>query len=155
MSEWSDSVFEDVARRDALRRGAQRSPLVVVADDEAPFRMQVAEALADVGFDVAEAGDAGEVMALLAANPAVRVVVTDIRMQASDGLALSHRIYRRWPSIGIVLISGVFEPSEGARPQGSRFLVKPCRIARIVESVRDLMGRDGGHRDPFARGQPA
>ena len=122
----------------AAAAGASK-PLVLVAEDEQILRMEIGEALAEAGFDVIEVNDAIDAMREVNQHDDIRALVTDIRMSASDGLALAHKVYRRNPAIGIVLISGVLEPSEGARPVGSRFLLKPCRIARIVEAVNEVM----------------
>jgi DNA-binding NtrC family response regulator len=142
MTDWLRRALED--RADATlsdRHGDARGPVVVVAEDEQILRMQIAEALADAGCHVVEAWDASDAMALIRSRDDVRVLVTDIRMSSTDGLALAHRVHRRWPHIGIVLVSGVLEPSEAARPEGSCFLLKPCRISKIVGSVLDLIER--------------
>jgi DNA-binding NtrC family response regulator len=101
--------------------------------------MVIGEALAAAGFEVVVVNDAIDAMREVKGRDDICAVVTDIRMSASDGLALAHKVHRDKPGIGIVLISGVFEPSEGARPAGSRFLLKPCRVARIVEAVGDVL----------------
>jgi two-component system, response regulator PdtaR len=141
MNEWlRHTLMQAATAGDPAEYGCESGPVVVVAEDEQLVRMRIAEALADAGCHVIESSDARDAMALLRAREDVRVLVTDIRMSSTDGLALAHRVAERWPHIGIVLISGVFEPNAAARPSGSRFLLKPCRSAKIVDTVRDLIG---------------
>ncbi|RYE54280.1 MAG: response regulator, partial [Hyphomicrobiales bacterium] len=61
---------------------------VLVVEDEALVRIDIADQLSDAGFDVLEAANAAEAIDLLEKNPSIRLVFTDIDMPGSmDGLA--------------------------------------------------------------------
>ena len=61
-----------------------------------------------------------------------------------NGLTLAAELHRRWPSAGVVIMTGnpacigdrVIEDNE-------RFLTKPFGPAKLVAAVRELMGRSG------------
>ena len=51
---------------------------------------------------------AAEAIAMMEANPEIRVVFTDIQMPGTmDGLALSHYVRKRWPPTMIIVSSGI------------------------------------------------
>jgi DNA-binding response OmpR family regulator len=84
---------------------------VLLVDDETLLRETLAEDLADAGLDVAEAPDAEAALdAASAAGQAdgpPRVVVTDVNLgRGMDGLALAAEVRRRWPEVGVVVMTG-------------------------------------------------
>jgi len=72
-AQWGDSG--DQAFKDAL-----------VVDQEPPVRSQARSVLLQLGFRVAERGDAAEALAMMKSRPCFDVLVTDCR---SDGVALA------------------------------------------------------------------
>lgn len=60
---------------------------VLVVEDEALIRMDIADQLMEKGFEVFEAANANEAIALLKAEPSIRIPFMDIDMPSSmDGL---------------------------------------------------------------------
>jgi DNA-binding NtrC family response regulator len=116
---------------------------VLVVDDEALVRETVTEGLAGDGLVVAEAPSAEQALALAKAVGAPEVVVTDVELgEGMDGLALAEEVHRRWPSAGILIMTG--NPAcvqAHAFGEQKRFLAKPFGHARVVSAVRDLMRR--------------
>ena len=83
-----------------MSTSAIRRPVVlVVEDDEFLLRMNAAEMIGDAGFNVVEAGNADEAIAILEARPDIHVVFTDIQMPGSmDGLKLARLLNGTcWP----------------------------------------------------------
>ena len=69
---------------------AAESPVILIVEDEFLLRMDSAETLENAGFEVVQAGNADEAMAILQARAAIHVVFTDIQMPGSmDGLKLA------------------------------------------------------------------
>jgi two-component system, response regulator PdtaR len=65
-------------------------PVVLIVEDESLLRINGAEMIADVGYDVVEAGNADEAIAILEARADIHIVFTDIQMPGSmDGLKLA------------------------------------------------------------------
>jgi DNA-binding NarL/FixJ family response regulator len=94
---------------------------VVLADDAVILRRGLARLLQDEGFRiVGEAGDADELLQLVdELRP--DVVVTDIRMpphMSLDGLEAALEIRRRFPQIGILLLSQHIEAEYAMRLLG-------------------------------------
>src|SRR5664280_1475281 len=73
-----------------LSTSAIRRPVVLIVEDEFLLRMNAAEMISDAGFNVVEAGNADEAIAILEARPDIHVVFTDFQMPGSmDGLKSS------------------------------------------------------------------
>ena len=118
---------------------ATKRPVVLIVEDEFLLRIHAAEMISDAGFDVFEAGNAGEAIAILEARPDIHVVFTDIQMPGSmDGLKLARFVRGRWPPIKIVATSGFVIVRKDDLPEGSRFLPKPYRPEQVVATLREL-----------------
>ena len=113
---------------------------VLVVEDEAIIRMDIAGQLSDAGYDVFEAGTADEAVSLLEANPSIRILFTDIDMPGGmDGLELSAAVRDRWPPVKIVVTSGHRVVEVTDLPDGSVFFSKPYHHARVMTSFRELL----------------
>ena len=118
---------------------ATERPVILIVEDEFLLRMNAAEMIGNAGFDVVEAGNAEEAIAILEARPDIHVVFTDIQMPGSmDGLKLARFVRGRWPPIKIVATSGFVNVGDDDLPEGSRFLPKPYRPEQIVAALREL-----------------
>ena len=118
-----------------------RRPVVLIVEDESLLRISGAEMVAEAGFEVIEAGNAEEAIAILEAHPDIHIVFTDIQMPGSmDGLKLAHFVRDGWPPVKLVATSGLVTISEGDLPEGGLFIGKPYTAARIAEILRSLAG---------------
>jgi two-component system, response regulator PdtaR len=116
-----------------------RRPVILIVEDEFLLRMNAAEMIQDAGFDVVEAGDAGEAIAILEARPDIHVVFTDIQMPGSmDGLKLARFVRDRWPPIKIVATSGNVVVRDDDLSEGGVFLPKPYTFDSIAATLREL-----------------
>jgi len=112
---------------------------VLVVEDEALIRFAIADDLRDAGFEVFEAEDADEAIAILVRED-IRLLFTDIDMPGSmDGLRLSAVVRDRWPPVRIIVTSGKQMPAPGLLPAGSRFMSKPYTTAGVLDTVRTLL----------------
>jgi two-component system, response regulator PdtaR len=83
------------------------TPKLLVAEDDIFVREMIAEFLRDAGFDVVEAGNADEAMAVFEAGVEIDLLFSDVRMPGSmDGSVLAERVRGKWPATHIVLTSG-------------------------------------------------
>jgi CheY-like chemotaxis protein len=90
-------------------------------------------------FDVIEAANADEAIAILEARSDITVVFTDIQMPGSmDGLRLAAAIRDRWPPTKIIATSGRVTIGRDDLPEGGRFLPKPYSPAQILNTLREL-----------------
>ncbi len=120
---------------------------VLLVEDEALVRELLAEVLADAGLDVAEAPSAEAALdAAGVAGGAGRppsVLVTDVNLGGGmDGLALAAEARRRWPDLGVVVMTGKPANLDGRRPDPREVrLLKPFGPHRLAAAVGELMGR--------------
>ena len=83
-------------------------PNVLVVEDEMILRMRAVDIVEDAGFCPSEAINADEAISVLESRSDISLLLTDIQMPGSiDGLKLAHAVHERWPSIKIILVSGV------------------------------------------------
>lgn len=114
---------------------------VLVVEDEALIRMDMAGQLEDEGFTVFEAGNADQAIEILQAEPSIRLMFTDIDMPGSmDGLKLAAAVRNRWPPIKIIVTSGHRVVEITDLPDGSVFFSKPYRHDIVMPSVWELLG---------------
>jgi AmiR/NasT family two-component response regulator len=116
---------------------------VVIAEDEALIRLDLAEMLAEEGYDVVgQAGD-GERAVALTEELRPDLVVMDIKMPRLDGIAAAQRIAEQ--RIAPVVILTAFsqrELVEGARDAGAMaYLVKPFTKDDLVPAVEMAVSR--------------
>lgn len=113
---------------------------ILVVEDEPLVLMSTVDFLQDEGFQVLEAPNADEAIALLESNPAISILFTDVDMPGSmDGLKLSAAVRRRWPPVRIVVTSGHRMVDITDLPDGGVFFSKPYRHKDIATSFRELM----------------
>jgi two-component system, response regulator PdtaR len=118
-----------------------KPPVVLIVEDEALLRMGAVEMVMEAGFDVVEAGNADEAIAILESHPNIHIVFTDVQMPGSmDGIKLSAFIRRRWPPIKLITTSGRVTLQEGELPEGAVFIGKPYTLSGLSAVLRGLAG---------------
>lgn len=116
---------------------------VLIAEDEALIRLDLAEMLVEEGYEVVgEAGD-GESAVKLAEELKPDLVILDIKMPIMDGLAAAERI--AGARIAPVIILTAFSQRdlvERARAAGAMaYLVKPFQKSDLVPAVEIALSR--------------
>ncbi|NLU77566.1 response regulator [Micromonospora sp. HNM0581] len=116
---------------------------VLIAEDEALIRLDLAEMLVEEGYEVVgEAGD-GEAAIRLAEELKPDLVILDIKMPIMDGLAAAERI--AGARIAPVIILTAFSQRdlvERARAAGAMaYLVKPFQKSDLVPAVEIALSR--------------
>jgi chemotaxis protein histidine kinase CheA len=101
---------------------------VLVADDSPVIRDLLSEALRSHGLRVLEAADGEEALAVLAAHPEIRLLVTDVEMPRLDGIGLIREVRlhhgRQLPAL-VVSMRGTDEDKQRAIDVGADgYLVK-------------------------------
>ena len=116
---------------------------VLIAEDEALIRLDLAEMLVEEGYDVVgEAGD-GETAVRLAEELKPDLVILDIKMPIMDGLAAAERIAEgRIAPVVILTAFSQRDLVERARDAGAMaYLVKPFTKEQLVPAIELAAGR--------------
>ena len=117
---------------------------VLVVDDEPLIRLVFSEILQDEGYRVVDAPTADQALAMLESGCEASVVVTDVHMPGElDGFELAQVICRRWPHIGVVIVSGRLRPCNDDLPDDSRFLAKPVDPELLTSTVKAVHAAHG------------
>lgn len=118
-----------------------RTP-ILVAEDEAMLRLIAVELLEDAGFEVYEAGDGLEALALLKANPQIALLVSDIKMPRMDGYALAAAGLEFKPDLKVLLMTGYAHepPPQVLKARHIPILHKPFNPERLCALAADMVG---------------
>ena len=110
---------------------------VMLVDDEFLIRMSTADMLADLGFDVVEAGTAEEALKQFAEGEPLDVIITDHLMPGMSGAELVARVRAVEPDLPILIVSGYAE-LEGVAANIPR-LTKPFRQSELEAKLREII----------------
>jgi CheY-like chemotaxis protein len=128
------------------QRATISSATILIVENEALIRIELAAQLADMGLRVLVACDADEAITVLDAHRDISVLLTDLTMPGSmDGVRLAHYVRNRWPPIKIVATSGRQRSGVCDLPSGAKFFAKPYSPATLRRAIASLV-RDTGAR---------
>jgi CheY-like chemotaxis protein len=117
---------------------------ILVVENEALVRLEVADRLARSGLIVLIASNADEAIALLDGHPEIELLFTDVRMPGSmDGIRLAHHVRGRWPPVKIIVASGMIGADLDDLPDGSLFLSKPYAPESLDDALAQMMMSGG------------
>jgi CheY-like chemotaxis protein len=117
------------------------APLVLIVEDEPLVRELAGLAISEAGFEIIEAADAHEALAILKSRGDVGVLCTDVNMPGTlDGYALAKVVNEQWPSIKLVVTSGRALP--GPLPGNGRFIAKPYSLEALGQTVATVSSAD-------------
>jgi len=111
---------------------------VLLVDDEPAVLRSLGEALVDMGTELETASSAEAALTSVAARTP-DLVLSDIRMPGTDGLALLESLRRRAPSVDVVLMTAYEDMATVVRAmrEGARdFLVKPIDLLKLEHVLR-------------------
>jgi response regulator NasT len=116
---------------------------VVIAEDEALIRMDLAEMLAEEGYDVVAAVDDGEQAVARTEELRPDLVILDVKMPRLDGIAAAQRIASQ--RIAPVVMLTAFSQRdlvESARDAGAMaYLVKPFGKSDLMPAIEMAVSR--------------
>jgi DNA-binding NtrC family response regulator len=111
---------------------------ILFVEDEALIRMDMAEFLRECGYQVHEASNADEAVAVLNSTLAIDLVITDVRMTGDmDGVALAEWIAEHRPGVEVILTSG--RPADTS--PAAKYLPKPYTGRALFELAKEALAR--------------
>ncbi|MBF0097608.1 MAG: sigma-54-dependent Fis family transcriptional regulator [Magnetococcales bacterium] len=117
----------------------QQSLLIV--DDEAIAVRNLTHVMRKSGYKVTALESGPQAMELLQQH-AFDVILTDLRMDGADGMAVLQLCRERWPDSEVILITGfaTLESAVAAMRQGAFFYIaKPFRLDEVRKVVAEAM----------------
>jgi len=116
---------------------------VVIAEDEALIRMDLAEMLVEEGYDVVGEAPDGELAIALAEEHRPDLVILDVQMPRLDGISAAQRIAsQRIAPVVILTAFSQRELVERARDAGAMaYLVKPFSKSDLVPAIEMAVSR--------------
>ena len=121
----------------------ERTPTILIVEDEALIRAVLSEFLQECGFKVLEAAHAAEAVEIVQ-QPVVQIdlVFSDVRMPGEmDGFGLSRWIKENRPGLPVILASGDIGKANTAHElcANEPFLTKPYDLDIVVAHIRQLI----------------
>jgi CheY-like chemotaxis protein/predicted transcriptional regulator len=129
---------------------------LLVVDDDAVFREELATLLSDWGHQVEAVSSGAKALEALEAAE-YDVIFSDVRMPRMNGIELLRQVRERWPRVYVVMITGfgTVEAAVEAMKLGAfDYVRKPFRseaVERIVSLIQDQRAfsiPSGGEKDP-------
>jgi CheY-like chemotaxis protein len=126
----------------AVPPATDRSPTILVVDDEEPLRAIAGEMLAYLGYraEVAESGEAA--LTLLENGCRPDLVILDVIMPGMGGIEAFRQIRRLDPATKVLIATGFADRSamDALAAEGvSGFIQKPYRLEALAERIRTLL----------------
>jgi two-component system cell cycle sensor histidine kinase/response regulator CckA len=126
----------------ALEKPEEReSATVLVVEDDPLVRTMARRSLSEAGFDVLEAADGYEALALIAEHESIDAVLTDLAMPELGGQELAQRLSELRPGLPVIFMSGYTDDDvarRGLLEAGIPYLEKPFSpeaLARMIRAV--------------------
>ena len=117
---------------------------ILVVEDEAGIRALVQKFLRKHGYEILEASNGEEALAVLRAHRgSIDLLITDMIMPNMGGRQLVEQLQSQGRELKILYISGYTEDLsvyESELPPGSAFLPKPFTLSALLDKVRGLLG---------------
>ncbi|MDX1484542.1 MAG: response regulator transcription factor [Alphaproteobacteria bacterium] len=124
--------------------------MIIVVDDDPEIRDVVREYLVDEGFDVREAASGAQMFERIR-EKVPELVLLDLRLPDEDGFTLARILREKYPSVGIIVISGkedLVDRVAALETGADDYIVKPFVLREVLARVRSLLRR----RDPTGNG---
>lgn len=116
---------------------------VLIVDDSATVRQQVASALQPAGFAVVEASDGREGLKTISGNGSIKMVICDVNMPNMNGLEMVEAVKSKpeFKSLPIIMLTTEGQPAmiKRAKEAGAMgWIVKPFKEEQLVATVKKL-----------------
>ncbi len=115
--------------------------IVLVVEDEALTRCNIADCLREAGYSVVETASGDEAIALCNSGRLIDIVFTDINLIGmTSGWAVAECLRAAQPNVSVVYTSSSFIDLGRCVP-GSMFVAKPYQDDEILNACQHLRGK--------------
>jgi CheY-like chemotaxis protein len=112
---------------------------ILVVDDHPDTADLVAKLLETAGYVIVQADSAYQAVEHLDGNRDITLILSDIRMPNVDGFDFLRLVRQRYPSLPMVLMTGLPITGEDFVPRGARILQKPFGIDELQRVVANAL----------------
>ncbi|MEX0945541.1 MAG: sigma-54 dependent transcriptional regulator [Balneolaceae bacterium] len=119
---------------------ANKKATILITDDEKSIRNALREILEFEKYSVLEAENGEKALEIIDSNPAIDLVLLDIKMQGMDGIEVLEKIKSKEPELPVIMISGhgtIKIAVEATKMGAFDFLEKPPDLNRLLISIRN------------------
>jgi signal transduction histidine kinase/ActR/RegA family two-component response regulator len=128
--------------------------VVLVVDDHAELRRVAERLLTRAGYTVHQAENGAHALSLIAAGLRPDIVLTDVVMPIMGARELVPELMRRFPHVGVILMSGYEGDSPEPPLPGVSFVEKPFTADALVHAIRGALARRASARAEIPRLTP-
>jgi CheY-like chemotaxis protein len=120
--------------------GESHKPVILLVEDDVLVRFTTADILREAGYDVLEAVDSAEALALITTGHPLDLVISDVRMPGRmNGVQLASVVKATRPNLPVALLSSHLDAPEH---DADEFIAKPYDPDQLVEVVKRLIGAE-------------
>ncbi len=117
---------------------------ILAVDDSASMRQMVVFTLKSAGFDVTDAADGTEALAI-AKSQAFDVVISDVNMPKMDGITLCKELrqlpnFKFTPILMLTTESSSDKKQQGRSAGATGWIVKPFNPDQLLATVKKVVG---------------
>ncbi len=119
-----------------------RGECVLVVEDDPDVRDYVVEALAGLGYDVLQAGDAEQALQVLRRHKTVSLLLTDVIMPGKNGRKLAAEARAQNPALKVLYMTGYSRNAivhQGRLDPDVELIQKPLTSEQLAAAVRKLL----------------
>jgi signal transduction histidine kinase/CheY-like chemotaxis protein len=136
-------------------KGRHGAAILVVEDDPRVSRSTTG-ALEELGYRPHPAASGREALEILAREPEIALVVTDVMMPEMTGTELAAKIKRLYPEMKIMYVTGfVGEAGDADDLSGQALLRKPFTVNALAGAVASALGGEINGSRPAAKDEAA
>lgn len=101
------------------------------------IRLLMIDELRDAGYDVVEAANADEALAVLSSLIRIDLIISDVRMPGSmDGLGLLAVVKADFPMVPVIIMSAHLQGADAIADGAAQFLSKPFSSTIMVQAIQ-------------------
>lgn len=115
---------------------------ILVAEDNDATRRVTYLHLESAGYQVVPAMDGDEAVRILESGLRPDLLLTDVVMPGTSGIALAERAHTEWPEVPVLMMSGYMDGERPGPGAPKDFLQKPFRRSELLDKVSVAMGSD-------------
>ncbi|MET0372054.1 MAG: CHASE3 domain-containing protein [Sphingobium sp.] len=138
----ADSLVDQAAPALADLPRAKAEEIVLVVEDEERVRHMSVDSLRELGYTVVQASDGEQALTMLAVQPRIDMLFTDIVMPGINGRILADRVRQQRPEIKVLYTTGYTRNAivhNGMLDPGVAFLAKPFTFDQLAVKVRQVL----------------